>query len=183
MSYEYDLYLIEHKTNVMRAFSWLEENVFTVGNDLGIDAFVFDPVAHSISRHDNTKYSIEEYNAYDRYFYEDPDDPDKRDHSIRQLNKAWLHHIHNNKHHWQHWVLINDDPGLGLEALPMDRKYVVEMICDWWSFSWADGNLHEIFDWYDVNRDYIFLHDDTRELVENILDAMKRKLDASDDDI
>ncbi len=174
MSLKYDLYLVEHKTNVMRAFTWLMENVLTINKDLGFDDFTLESVAHTINCHDNSKYSKEEYEAYDNYFY----GTIEADYVLHRFNKAWLHHIHNNKHHWQHWVLVNDDPALGTVALRMDRKYVVEMICDWWSFSWKTGNLREIFDWYDLNKDYMILHKETRKLVEDILDAIKQKLDS-----
>ncbi|MFR1480703.1 MAG: DUF5662 family protein [Hydrogeniiclostridium mannosilyticum] len=30
---------------------------------------------------------------------------------VQAFQRAWLLHIHRNPHHWQHWVLINDDPG------------------------------------------------------------------------
>ena len=177
MSFKYDLYLANHKANVMRAFDWLVTNVFTKDNELGIDEFVLESIAHTITLHDSSKYSAEEYDAYDNYFYGDVE----ADYVLHRFNKAWLHHIHNNKHHWQHWILINDDPELGNVALRMDRKYVVEMICDWWAFSWKNGNLHEIFEWYDSNKDHMILHEETRKLVEDILDAIKQKLDESAD--
>lgn len=36
---------------------------------------------------------------------------------VENFNRAWLLHIHRNPHHWQHWVLINDDPELGETVL------------------------------------------------------------------
>ena len=173
MSFEYDLYLANHKANVMRAFDWLVANVLTKDNDLGIERSVIESVAHTITLHDSSKYSAEEYDAYDNYFYGEV----YTEYVQRRFERAWLHHIHNNKHHWQHWILTNDDSQLGNVALRMDRKYVVEMICDWWAFSWKNGNLYEIFDWWDSNKDYMILHDDTRKLVEDILEAIKKKLD------
>ena len=50
------------------------------------------------------------------------------------------------------------------------------MICDWWSFSWAVGNLTEIFNWYDERKEYIKLSDETRTTVENILCKIESKL-------
>lgn len=90
---------------------------------------------------------------------------------------AWLHHIHENPHHWQYWVLVNDDPEEGAIALDIPYKYVIEMICDWWSFSWKTGNLYEIFDWYDAHKNHMILSEYTRELVEEILEKIKVKLD------
>lgn len=54
------------------------------------------------------------------------------------------------------------------------------MICDWWAFSWGKGSLYDIFDWYDQHKTYMILHNDTRELVEDILSGIKAKLNESD---
>ena len=51
------------------------------------------------------------------------------------------------------------------------------MIGDWWSFSWKTGNLYEIFDWYDTHKNRMILSEHTRELVEEILEKIKVKLD------
>ena len=59
----------------------------------------------------------------------------------------------------------------------MPYWYVVEMICDWWAFSWSKGNLYELFNWYDKHKNHMKFHADTRELVEEILGKIKEKLD------
>lgn len=79
-------------------------------------------------------------------------------------------------HHWQYWVLINDDPEEGEIVLEMPYCYILEMICDWWSFSWFKGNLLEIFSWYEEHKNYIKLHPNTRKLVEDILSRIQNKL-------
>lgn len=167
MSIEYDQYLNQHITNVDRAFSWLRFNLpeIVAAADLTLSSFGYN--------HDSSKYSWEEYDAYDAYFY----GPEQTKEVKNNFNKAWLHHIHVNPHHWQHWVLINDDPKEGTIALDIPYKYVIEMICDWWSFSWMNGNLHEIFDWYDSHKNHMILSKNTRELVEDILSEIKTKLD------
>ena len=55
----------------------------------------------------------------------------------------------------------------------MPKVYILEMIADWWSFSWKSDNLEEIFDWYDKHKDKMLLHEKTRKLVEDILEAIK----------
>ncbi|WP_445490962.1 DUF5662 family protein [Niallia sp. 03133] len=54
-----------------------------------------------------------------------------------------LHHQHKNKHHWEYWVI---DPNNN-QALPMPRKYIMEMICDWRSFSRKWGRKVKILLW------------------------------------
>ena len=95
---------------------------------------------------------------------------------------AWLYHIHRNPHHWQYWVLINDDPDEGEIILDMPYNYIIEMICDWWAFSWSKGNLNEIFDWYDKHKDYMKLSDATHKTVEDILSKIKKKLEEDEND-
>ena len=41
---------------------------------------------------------------------------------------AWLLHIHRNPHHWQHWILIQDEDDNKILEMPI--KHLKEMICD-----------------------------------------------------
>lgn len=166
MSVEYDNYLNEHIGNVHKAYDWLMRNI-NGANEFGRPSTC-------LWSHDESKYTRDEYRAYDDYFY-----GDKKTKEVRSnFNYAWLNHIHNNPHHWQYWVLINDDAEEGTVALDIPYKYVLEMIADWWSFSWKSGNLYEIFDWYDSHKDHMILSKNTREAVEEILAEMKEKLDS-----
>lgn len=166
MSKEYNEYLSKHKYNVGRGFLWFAMWLPDVIVDLPSDKMIS-------YLHDESKKTPEEYNAYDAYFYgSSKEDPAV----VEAFDFAWLHHIHANPHHWQHWVLLNDDPGKGTTVLKMPYSYIIEMICDWWSFSWSSGDLFSIFTWYDEHKDYIKLHPETRVTVEDILDKMKNKL-------
>ena len=171
MSIEYDNYINQHVQNVLNAAEWLRRNV-----DLDIPPMI-DGHRTGLFNHDQSKWEKEEYDAYDAYFY-----GGRKTKEVKEtFNYAWLHHIHNNPHHWQYWVLINDDPEDGTVALDIPYRYVIEMICDWWSFSWSDGNLYEIFDWYNKHKDRMILSKNTRELVEDILDQIKKKLDKNNE--
>ena len=55
--------------------------------------------------------------------------------------------------------------------------YIIEMICDWWAFSWASNNLYEIFNWYKEHRDKQLMSLNKRMIVDTILDMMKEELD------
>ena len=170
MSSQYDNYLTEHKENVAKGFRWLQENIPEVIEDGFEWQICFN--------HDASKTDPEEYDAYDAYFY-----GNNRSYLVVQnFNKAWLRHIHNNPHHWQHWILINDEPKEGMVVIDMPYIYVVEMICDWWAFSWKKGDLNEIFDWYEDRKDYMKLSANTRRSVEYILGKMKDKLEEKDID-
>ena len=166
MSYEYDRYLQQHRNNVKRGFEWLLTNLPTVliGQPDASWQIIFD--------HDSSKNNDDEYLAYDAYFY-----GNNRSYEVtEEFKKAWLIHIHRNPHHWQYWVLNNDDPNEGEVILDMPYNYIIEMICDWWSFSWQKGDLGEIFNWYDEHSDYIKLSPKTRKTVEDILEQMRDRL-------
>lgn len=170
MSFQYDQYLARHRANVKRGFDWLCENLPHVMKDT-LEAGWYTEFAH-----DQSKNEEDEYEAYDAYFY-----GNNRSYEVVQnYQRAWLLHIHRNPHHWQYWVLINDDPKEGEIVLEMPYDYIIEMICDWWAFSWAKGNLKEIFGWYDEHSKYMKLAANTRKTVDNILEQMKNKLEELD---
>ncbi|MCB5918336.1 DUF5662 family protein [Lachnospiraceae bacterium 210521-DFI.3.101] len=60
----------------------------------------------------------------------------------------------------------------------MPYNYILEMVCDWWAFSWQKENLNEIFNWYNEHKDYMKLSPKTRKTVDSILEKMKEKLRA-----
>ena len=163
MSEKYDEYLQQHIKGVRDALGWMLESLelpqFSEECKKGAHLLVL--------HHDETKRCLDEYEAYDSYFYGDKDEDD--------FNYAWLRHIHRNPHHWQHWVLVNDEDGI--VALEMPEEYVLEMIADWWSFSWRSGNLREVFGWYESHKGKMILNPNTRELVESVLDEIRVTLD------
>ena len=167
MSYQYDQYLIKHKENVKNGFDWIRNNLPDMIKDIPNLEW------QCCFAHDQSKSESDEYEAYDAYFYGN----NKSYQVVQDYRKAWLLHLHRNPHHWQHWVLINDDPKEGEILIEMPINYIWEMICDWWAFSWAKGNLHEIFKWYDEHKKYMKLHTNTRKKVEDILGRIKEKLD------
>lgn len=176
MSVKYDEYIKEHKENVVKAFEWLRENLPDVlpSKDAADE---FELCEHQcLVAHDQSKFDEDEYDAYDKYFYSQ----NRSYEVVNNFNLAWLAHIHKNKHHWQHWVLINDDPENGEIILDMPDVYIIEMICDWWSFSWKQGKLEEIFSWYEAHKKYMKLSEYTRNKVEEILSMIKYKLSESD---
>ena len=170
MSAKYDEYILEHKSNVTKAFDWLAKKCPEIFPDEGIKSLV---EWQCISAHDQSKYDKDEYDAYDRYFY-----GNNRSYEVVQdFDLAWLKHIHKNPHHWQYWILVNDESELGIKYLEIPLNYIIEMICDWWSFSWKSGNLYEIFDWYAKHRDGMKINADSQKKIEEILNLIRTKLD------
>lgn len=169
MSKEYDLYLKEHRENVKKGFIWIRSNL----------PILLEPVKDTEDlawqigmAHDYSKDDPEEYEAYDAYFYGGNRSYDV----VQEFNYAWLRHIHKNPHHWQYFVLQCDDPEEGETIMDMPYNYIIEMICDWWAFSWANGDLTGIFKWYGEHKDYMKLSPKTITVVEDILGKIKEKL-------
>ena len=189
MSIEYDRYLAKHREYVQHGAKWIVDNIskkklFEIVPNLDILEF-----SRNIKLHDSSKYTPIEYYAYDDYFYGEKVTPEVAE----AFDYAWLHHIHNNPHHWQYWILKEDDSlGMGdcifVKCLDIPDNYLVEMIADWWSFSWDKYNnsgkkrdLYEIFNWYDQHVDKIAMSPNSEQKVKNLLTLFQATLDLSEE--
>ncbi|WP_231620205.1 DUF5662 family protein [Fictibacillus sp. 26RED30] len=146
---KYLLYIVEHKLNV-----------FIECWKLGLYVQAFT--------HDLSKLHPAEFFTYAKKFYSD-EKP-----SEVEWQYAWLHHQHHNKHHWNYWVVDQ----LKKEAVPIPRKYVYEMICDYKSFSRRWGRKRSgptISDRLIANllTDRVILHPDTRKECAQIIEKLK----------
>ena len=156
-NYEYNM---EHISNVNKAFKLLKPYLtefFSPEEMLDLEK--------QIKKHDASKFSNEEFYAYCEYFFGD------KEKSKDDFEYAWLHHQHKNPHHHQYWVLRK---GSGkTKALDMPKKYIVEMVCDWWSFSIRDNNYGDVLDWYKENKPNILISENTQKFTEKLLDIIK----------
>lgn len=123
--------------------------------------------------HDLSKLTPAEFLPYVNTFYGDK--PSPRDSTgaydpikvSAEFDKAWLHHQHNNPHHWQYWVLRGDQDAQ--KVLKMPFEYMMEMVCDWRGAGKAIKGRDEVKEWYTANKDNMLLHDDTRDEVEIVI--------------
>lgn len=79
---------------------------------------------------------------------------------------AWMLHQKRNKHHWQWWLLPEDNGGT--KVLPMPDKYCREMLADWRGAGRAQGKPDTLA-WYIKNKDKMRMHPDTRTWIESQL--------------
>lgn len=164
--------------------------------------------------HDWSKFLPSEYRAYATYFYGEKKDAYIERRTVWHLdrgaynkataadlaeeewegivtkredafNVAWLKHQHRNPHHWQHWLLAEDNPARRMHvpqtsdaprhtALEMPEQYVREMVADWCGAGRAITGKWDIMEWYDKNKDNIILHAQTRRRVEYLLRDLHR---------
>ena len=181
---KYDEYLDKHISNVQKGYQWIKQHASHLLDEENFieDILYYGDLDEIIENHDKSKYNkipnsdryyelTCEYDAYANYFYSE----DKDEFIDKEFDLAWLSHIHNNPHHWQHWMLQNDEDGL--KMLDMPYVFLIEMFCDWWAFSWIKNNLYEVFSWYDKRKDGILLSDKSRESLEYIMNEVKAALD------
>lgn len=163
MSVKYDEYLADHHANVKKAFYWIRKSL----PELLIEIPNVD-YELMILLHDDTKTIPSQYDAYDKYLFGQHSDSTERDYRY-----AKLEHYNTNTHHWQYWILRDESGNI---ILDMPYECIIEMICDWWSFSWQCGDLFQIFDWYEEHKKKIKLSKRTRDTVEDILNKLEAKL-------
>lgn len=165
MHWRYLMYVLRHKLYVFQA-----------GRQLGVGWW-------QLLTHDWSKFLPSEWLPYAHFFYGGPHRPWAEvtvfqkyhfgDHAWRTskegvkaaFNYAWLLHIHRQPHHWQHWLLQQDDGDL--KVLEMPERYVREMVADWRGAGRAQGKTgpNELREWYDGRAATMLLHDQTRARV------------------
>lgn len=125
--------------------------------------------ADQLEIHDLSKFTIQEFPHYARSFHGDKADPDG-------FAGAWLHHIHNNPHHWQFWMFPDCFVPRGSKVengvVYMPPNYALEMIADWMGASYAYTGSWDMTDWLWKNIPRIVLHSDTAEYVRQTLDML-----------
>ena len=124
--------------------------------------------------HDWSKLTPAEWGPYVRKFYGSWGAAASWDHADAikaavddAFDAAWLHHQHRSPHHWQHWVLRQDDGEV--KVLRMPPKLVREMVADWMGAGRAITGRWDVAGWYAANRDKVVLHPDVRVQVENLI--------------
>lgn len=146
---EYKDYVEAHKERVTEFASWLKESCPDLFENVDIEVF-----NDLIAEHDESKFSEEEFEPYAQKWCGDGK-------KTPEYEKAWEHHYMNNEHHPEYW-----------DGEDMPYIYILEMICDWGSFSIASGDMKELSDFYynkakaDPEKN---LSDATQEIIEDII--------------
>ena len=135
--------------------------------------------------HDLSKFLPSEWLPYTNYFYGKKDSDIKKgrdetgyykptDTGDESFDFAWLLHQKRNRHHWQWWVLPEDDGGT--KIIEMDYKYILEMVCDWVGAGKAQGffspendKYKETRKWYSKNRKNMQIGENTSKIIEGII--------------
>jgi len=129
-------------------------------------------------KHDMSKLSLQEFIPYANFFH-----GKKKEKNIRDkigyykptdtgdpaFDFAWLLHQKKNDHHWQWWILPEDNGGE--KILEMSPCALKEMLCDWCGASKAQGHggWSGVIIWYAVNKEKMRFHPATRVSIEHFL--------------
>lgn len=152
----YTLRLKEHITYVQEA-----------GKRLNVDP-------QQLANHDLSKWLAIEFDAYAKYFCSDTDiSPVDAPSVSDDFARAWLHHIHNNPHHWQYWIFPDNyspkNSSLENGVMEMPYIYALEMVADWMGASKAYTGSWDMTDWFVKNAPRIRVHSKTAILLTDIL--------------
>lgn len=161
---KYRKYVETHVANVKQSFDWISSNCPEVFADCDMEY-----LSREIDEHDLSKYSEEEFYPYARYFYLDKNNPVYK----KEFDKAWNHHQKANKHHWEYWLLRDDEKVIPLD---MPAEEIAHEICDWMSFGFKNGNLLDIGSYYQMNKGRMLMSPKTRKSLEERLQILVHKI-------
>ncbi len=126
--------------------------------------------------HDLSKLRPDEFIPYARYFYGKWEPRSRtllhaslgvsvryKEDVERDFDAAWNRHQKRNSHHWQYWILSNDDGTT--KVLKMSHIARREMLADWRGTG-RTLRKPDTKAWYLVNRDKMQLYSDTRAWIE-----------------
>jgi len=133
--------------------------------------------------HDMSKLLPAEWGPYQRFFYGKRAKPRRdgtgyfspTDTGDAAFDFAWLLHQKRNRHHWQWWLLPEDDGGTKVLEMPM--RYRLEMLADWRGAGRAQGTAG-VAAWYVTNKHKMRLGPATRAFIEAALSKEQGDNDA-----
>jgi len=125
--------------------------------------------------HDWSKFRLSEFIPYAKHFYggsrtvqnekEKIEGYDKsEDTEDSKFNKAWLYHIHRNKHHWQFYLLIQDEDKDIVLDIPI--RYRKELLADWHGAGKAITGKNNTEEWYSKHKNKYQFHPNTQKWIE-----------------
>ena len=125
--------------------------------------------------HDLSKYSPTEFSVGAKY-YQGTRSPNAKERELKGYSEAWMHHKGRNRHHYEYWSDMNPVTR-NYEAVPMPRKYLVEMVMDrraackvYEGDRYTDGSALAYFE---KNRERLLMNERTRQELGYLLTMLK----------
>lgn len=163
---KYTDYINEHISNVMKAFNMYGKELC---NRLNLDE---ESIRFQCSLHDRSKYDTNEFIGYRIRFYPTEEEKNNRKEEAKNLfDLGWLHHIHNNPHHPEYWVIAENDKEM--KILDMPNCYIAEMLLDWAAMGIKFGDTaYSYYKGLSPEKQKPF-SPKTKEIVESVIDIFK----------
>jgi hypothetical protein len=131
--------------------------------------------------HDLSKFRPDEWGPYSEYYYgEYPQSHDEIQRGLPPQNvviRYWdanRRHFNRNSHHWQHWILFQED---AVKAMPIPLPVLKEMLADWYSFAVChgavDGWKASLKHWQ-AHQDNILMYPDSKKWIDDNLRYLAR---------
>ena len=121
--------------------------------------------------HDLSKYSFTEFRQGVKYFQGDRS-PNAAERADKGYSEAWMHHKGRNRHHYEYWTDMNLTTRT-YEAVPMPRKYLVEMVMDrraaCMTYQGKDYRDDSALIYFEKSQERCLMHEDTRRQLQYIL--------------
>jgi hypothetical protein len=141
-------------------FVYLAQHKYFVGSEgLGLE---WPCAIRQLVVHDWSKFMPCEFGPYAYHFYV------RTNHDRRKedptFDRAWLHHIHLNPHHWDYWVLR---VGHKVTALRVPEKYLREMAADWLAMARQRGKPPT--EWYEAHQTGIHMHPASKSRIQVLI--------------
>lgn len=169
---EYLEYIAEHIENVRLAYTNLICNpairLEVEGYSYNDITRIIDELAEEIQKHDQSKYSNEEFYAYRHKFYPTEIEaekikmnPEYAEFVNEAFEAAWQHHYEHNPHHPKYH-----------RGNEMNLIDILHMICDWEAMSIKFKS--KTVDWYNTKaeQEKKDMNPKTREIVESLLEQL-----------
>ena len=156
-------YLMKHKKYVSLAYDIL---IAPLSKEFNLSSEQINQISQNIDFHDMSKLEPENAIVYARYFWEEPTPEIKK-----QMKQVTLTHKLTNPHHPEFWLNENGE----MQDMPV--VYIIEMMCDWWSFGLSQNNPERIFNFYKDNKDKFNFSKNTTKKLEQILAIIKSEIE------
>lgn len=157
---QYKKYIEEHRTYIKKAFIELTDC-------LGLSEYLMDDeiyykLQNRIQNHDMSKYSEEEFEPYRKQYY--PINAQEKENNKDAFQKAWIHHLECNDHHWQH---RQNNKTFDKENMIA----ILENVCDWLAMGYK---FHDRpYQYYEKHKDEIHLPEEDKKFLEKIIYIIK----------
>ena len=127
--------------------------------------------------HDLSKYSPTEFGIGAKY-WQGTRSPNAAEREEKGYSEAWMHHKGRNRHHYEYWTDMHPVTKK-YEAVPMPRKYLVEMVMDRRAacivYQGEDYHPSSALEYLEGSRDRLLMHPETLRQLTYILTMLAEK--------